>query len=126
MAVWAVAAVLFVASILDGCDLASPDVFCVLSADDCERAIAVARDLSPQPWSEVRTVQAHFGVCVFEMSCPIQAANDEDWISVELHMRDAADDAFITIDRGGGDWSANCQLWIRTANGAHTEPCPSR
>jgi hypothetical protein len=108
-----------VSSSVDG-----PTVNCVEVPDSiCLRATSTARSLSPYPWADLRLVSVHWGRCAIWEFCPVGAAQTDDAITVELHVAEGGTDAFITIERENGDWSAVCYLWILEKDSGHTEPC---
>ncbi|HKO32491.1 MAG TPA: hypothetical protein VJY85_01975 [Candidatus Limnocylindria bacterium] len=122
-----VAAVLVaISAALTGCALLPrPDITCqeTVSAEDCDRAVEMARRLLAAYWDEASEVLVHPGVCRLDMKgCSERQATFRGYVTVEL-VSDQPESASVVIDGSNADWSATCLLSVPDAHGAHGERC---
>ena len=97
-----------------------------LRADECDRAVEMAKPLLAAYWDQAIEVLVHINPCPLNRhgSCPPRLAADPGWITVELESDPPpAPAAHVVIDRHGAEWTARCGITVFTANGAHGEPC---
>jgi hypothetical protein len=100
-----------------------PPVTCEsVAAEDCDRAVEMARPLLDAYWEQASEVLVHPGPCSRERSCPPRLARDAGWLTVEL-VSDQPEAAFVVIDRHTPEWTAECAVTVATATGAHGEAC---
>src|SRR5688572_19613552 len=103
-----------------------PPVSCgSVAAEDCDRAVEMARPLLAAYWEQASEVLVHPGPCSIERSCSPRFANDPSYITVDLRS-DQPEQAFVVIDLHAAEWTAECALTVRTADGAHGEPCSTQ
>jgi hypothetical protein len=92
-------------------------------AEDCDRAVEMARPFLAAYWDEASEVLVHPGVCRLAMKgCSDRQATVPGYMTVEL-VSDQPESASMVIDRSRAEWSATCHLIVREADGAHGEPC---
>jgi hypothetical protein len=99
-----------------------PQVNCQsVEADDCDRAVEMARPLLAAYWHEATEVLVHAGLCSRVMQCSQRQANHPDYLTVEL-VSERPENASVVIDRSA-EWTATCRLIVPDATGAHAEAC---
>jgi hypothetical protein len=111
------------AMLLTGCVNAATVNCFEVPGDICQRAVSTARSLSPYPWTDVREVRVRWGRCPWWSGCPPPAAETHDAITVDLFAAEGDPDAYISIDREDGGWSAACWLTIAEEDSIRSEPC---
>jgi hypothetical protein len=118
------AAIAVAAAVLLTACVNAPTVNCLdVPGDICWRAVATAQSLSPYPWKDMRQVLVSWGRCPLWSGCPPPAAETREAITVNLFAAEGHPDAYISIDRGDGGWSAACWLAIVEENSIRSEPC---
>jgi hypothetical protein len=121
-----VAAILVaIIAVSTGCALLpGPEITCQeqVSAEDCDRAVDMARPLLVAYWDEASEALVHRGMCTRDMECSDRQRTFPDVLTVELVSAEA-DSASVVIDGRTADWTATCRLIVATANGAHSEHC---
>jgi hypothetical protein len=108
-----------------GCALLpGPEITCQepVSAEDCDRAMEMARPLLAAYWDQATEVLVHPGVCTLEMECTERQATFPGYLTVEL-LSDLPDSASVVIGGRAADWTATCRLIVADTIGAHGEPC---
>ena len=99
-----------------------PPVDCgSVSAEDCRRAIEIARPLLGSDWDSASQVIVQIGACTRYMRCPPAVHLNQRYLTVELDL--GAKTPHVVIDRGNAEWTGLCSVLVRTGDGAHTEPC---
>lgn len=106
-----------------GC-LFGPMVTChSVSAEDCDRAVEMARPLVAAYMDQANEILVHPGVCTRDMQCSARQANFPGFITVEL-LSEQPEAASVVIDMTGAEWTASCRLIVSDEDGnAHGEPC---
>lgn len=105
--------------------LPGPETTCQepVAAEDCDRAVDMARPLLAGYWEQASEVLVHPGVCSLAMAgCSERQATFPGYLTVEL-LSDQPESASVVIDRHAPDWTATCRLIVPDAHGAHGEPC---
>jgi hypothetical protein len=101
----------------------SPAVDCqAISAEDCRRAVEMARPLVSSFWENANRVSVHAGSCSQGMRCPPAVATDPGHVTVELISNDP-EARFVVIDRRHAEWTAKCVVLVVSESGAHTAAC---
>jgi hypothetical protein len=124
MLVAAVLAALAGAAILGGSLFAhSPAVDCqYVTAEDCRRAVDMARPLISSHWGTARGVTVHLGPCSRGMSCPPGLVTNKRFLTVEL-TSDEPESPYVVIDRQHAEWTASCIVLVQSGSEGHTQPC---
>jgi hypothetical protein len=101
-----------------------PPVTCndPIRADDCRRAVEMARPLMAAYWNQASEVLVLVGPCTLTRSCSPRRANDPGYLTVDL-VTDQREAAVVVIDRRNAEWTATCAVTVRTADGAHGATC---
>jgi len=104
--------------------LPGPETTCQepVAAEDCDRAVDMARPLLAAYWDEASEALVHPGTCAQPMECSARQATHPDFLTVEL-VSDQPESASVVIDRHAPVWTATCRLIVPDAHGAHGEPC---
>ena len=99
--------------------LPGPQVTCdeSVTAEDCDRAVDIARPLLAAYWDQAREALVHPGVCTLEMECSDRQATFPGYITVEL-VSDQPESASVTIDQRDTEWTATRRLIVPDENGA--------
>jgi hypothetical protein len=121
--VGAVLAALSVAVMLTGLFAYSPPVDCQsVTADDCRRAIDMARPFISSHWGNASGVTVHPGPCSRGMKCPYELVTNKRFLTVEL-TSDKPETPFVVIDRQHAEWTASCRVLVYSGNEGHIELC---
>ena len=100
-----------------------PPVTCEsVAAEECDRAVDMARPLLGAHWADASEVWVHPGSCSQSRGCSPRRATDLGFITVELES-DQPEAVFVVIDRHNAEWTAMCSVTVPDANGAHGEAC---
>jgi hypothetical protein len=103
---------------------AGPSVDCsAISADDCHRAVDLARPLLSAEWEKASQVTVHTGPCSRAMKCPASTVANPGFLTVEL--TDPGVTPFVVIDRRQGVWKAACRVMVYSGNSGSLQPCGS-
>ena len=100
-----------------------PPVDCqTVPAEDCRRAVEIARPLLGSDWDGASQVIVHIGACTRYMRCPLKVAMNQRFLTVELDLG-GPKTPYVVIDRGSAEWTGICSVLVYTGDGAHTEAC---
>ena len=105
--------------------LPGPEITCQdpVAAEDCDRAVDLARPLLAAYWDRASEALVHLGVCADQMECSERQAKFPGYLTVEL-VSDQPEAASVVIDHRTGDWSVvTCRVIVPDAHGAHGERC---
>jgi len=118
------AVLLSAAVILSACMVdPGPPVDCqTVPAEDCRRAVEIARPLLGSDWDGASQVIVQIGACTRYMRCPPKVAMNQRFLTVELDTGESKT-PYVVLDRGNAEWTASCNVLVSTGDGAHTEGC---
>jgi hypothetical protein len=93
-----------------------------VSADDCDRAVEMARPLLSSHWGTSSRVIVHIGPCTQGISCPPTVALRKRFLTVEL-TPDERQVPYVVIDRQDTEWTATCFVFVYSGSEGHTQAC---
>ena len=100
----------------------SPPVDCQgVTAEDCRRAIDMARPFISSHWGNASAVTVRPGPCSRGMKCPYGVATNKRFLTVELTTHELA--PWVLIDRQGSEWTAHCLVFVYSGNEGRVQPC---